>query len=188
MQSGIEGSARRGSSFPMNTTEGDLMTATGAGRADKAFEKVTAQIKARVGGEVYSSWFGRMKVDEYSKGLVRLSVPTAFLRSWINGHYLDLITELWKSEDADALKVEIVVRSATRQARPCTDAAELPAKRSPQQAPMAASPGLANGARLDRVTAPKPRHAEGEGRHNVIGSPLDGRYTFESFIEGADRK
>ncbi|MBN9065237.1 MAG: chromosomal replication initiator protein DnaA, partial [Rhizobiales bacterium] len=96
MQSGIEGSDRHGSSFQTNAVEGNLMTANDPARAEKAFEKVRAQIKARVGGEVYSSWFGRMKVDEYSKGLVRLSVPTAFLRSWINGHYLDLITELWK--------------------------------------------------------------------------------------------
>jgi chromosomal replication initiator protein len=40
------------------------MTASDPARAEKAFEKVRAQIKARVGGEVYSSWFGRMKVDE----------------------------------------------------------------------------------------------------------------------------
>jgi chromosomal replication initiator protein len=173
----------------MNAIEGDLMTATGAGGAEKAFERVTAQIKARVGGEVYSSWFGRMKVDEHSKGLVRLSVPTAFLRSWINGHYLDLITELWKSEDPDTLKVEIVVRSAARQTRPCADVAEVPARRAPQQAPAAAAAGLMNGARLDhRAPAPKPRHVESDGRQNVIGSPLDGRYTFESFIEGASNR
>jgi chromosomal replication initiator protein len=172
----------------MNATEGDLMTATGAGRAERAFERVTAQIKARVGGEIYSSWFGRMKVDEYSKGLVRLSVPTAFLRSWINGHYLDLITELWKGEDPDALKVEIVVRSAARQMRPCAEAPEAPARRAPQQAPVAAGAGLANGARVDRVPAPKPRHVDGDGRQTVIGSPLDGRYTFESFIEGASNR
>ena len=52
-----------------------------------------------------------------SKGVVRLSVPTAFLRSWINGHYLDLIAELWRQEEPELLKIEIVVRTATRQAR-----------------------------------------------------------------------
>jgi chromosomal replication initiator protein len=158
------------------------MTATSPGRAEKAFEKVRAQIKARVGGEVYSSWFGRMQVDEYSKGLVRLSVPTAFLRSWINGHYLDLIAELWKVEDPDALKVEIVVRSATRQVRPCAEPAEAAAKRPVQPAPAG---GLANAPRIDRAPAQRPRHADTDSRQNVIGSPLDGRYTFDCFIEGA---
>ena len=189
MQSGIEGSDRHGSSFQTNAVEGNLMTANDPARAEKAFEKVRAQIKARVGGEVYSSWFGRMKVDEYSKGLVRLSVPTAFLRSWINGHYLDLITELWQSEDPHALKVEIVVRSAVRHARPVADTAGPSAKRpAPQLAPAVVSGGPVGSPRIDRAPNHRPRHAEADGRQNVIGSPLDARYTFESFIEGASNR
>jgi chromosomal replication initiator protein len=130
-----------------------------------------------------------MKVDEYSKGVVRLSVPTAFLRSWINGHYLDLITELWQVEDPHALKVEIVVRSAVRHARPAVDTAGTSAKRPvQQQAPAVAGPGPANAPRVDRAPNHRPRHAEADGRQNVIGSPLDGRYTFESFIEGASNR
>ncbi|TGU43876.1 chromosomal replication initiator protein DnaA, partial [Mesorhizobium sp. M00.F.Ca.ET.186.01.1.1] len=69
--------------------------------AEQKFERVKAQLKARLGAEVYSSWFGRMKVAEASRGIVRISVPTAFLRSWINGHYHDLISELWKQEDPE---------------------------------------------------------------------------------------
>ena len=90
------------------------MAATTLG-GEKTFERVKVQLKARLGGEVFSSWFGRMKLAEASKGVTRLSVPTAFLRSWINGHYLDLISELWRQEEPDVLKVEIIVRSATRQ-------------------------------------------------------------------------
>jgi chromosomal replication initiator protein len=129
-----------------------------------------------------------MKVDEYSKGVVRLSVPTAFLRSWINGHYLDLITELWKGEDPDTLKVEIVVRSAARQMRGLPDAAEIPVRRAPQQQSAVGLAAAPNGARAERHAAPRPRLAETDSRHNVIGSPLDGRYTFDSFIEGASNR
>ena len=78
------------------------------------FERVKAQVKARLGQEVYASWFGRMKLAEASKGVVRLSVPTAFLRSWINGHYLDLLADLWREQDPDLLRIEIVVRSPVR--------------------------------------------------------------------------
>ncbi|MDN5928626.1 MAG: chromosomal replication initiator protein DnaA [Hyphomicrobiales bacterium] len=165
------------------------MTASDPARADKAFEKVRAQIKARVGGEVYSSWFGRMKVDEYSKGIVRLSVPTAFLRSWINGHYLGLITELWQAEDPQALKIEIVVRSAVRHVRPIADTASTLAKQpAQQQAPVIAGHGPVSAPRIDRASNHRPRHADTDSRQNVIGSPLDGRYTFESFIEGASNR
>ena len=85
----------------------DMLASTGAGAN---FERVKAQLKARLGNDVYSSWFGRMKLTEASRGLVRLSVPTAFLRQWINSHYLDLISELWKEGDPGTLKLEIVVR------------------------------------------------------------------------------
>src|SRR6185295_16053638 len=88
---------------------------------DKIFERVKAQLKARLGTEVYSSWFACLKLAECSRSVVRLSVPTAFLRSWINGHYVDLIGELWRQEDAEVLKVEIVVRTTTKQGRAMPD-------------------------------------------------------------------
>ena len=84
------------------------------GGPEENFERVRVQLKARLGNDVYSSWFGRMKLAEASRGLVRLSVPTAFLKQWINSHYLDLITQLWKQGDPSALRIEIVVRSSTR--------------------------------------------------------------------------
>ncbi len=49
-----------------------------AGARDDVFERLTAKLKARVGTEIYSSWFGRLKLDDISKSIVRLSVPTAF--------------------------------------------------------------------------------------------------------------
>ena len=99
--------------------------------AEQTFERVKAQLKARLGSEVYSSWFGRMKLAEASKGLVRISVPTAFLRSWINSHYLDLIAELWKQEEPEVLKVEIIVRTATRLAPVPPRSTKLPRARPP---------------------------------------------------------
>ncbi|WP_227650570.1 DnaA N-terminal domain-containing protein, partial [Klebsiella pneumoniae] len=64
--------------------------------------------------------------------MVRLSVPTAFLRSWINNHYSDMINTLWHEEDEQVLKVEIVFRSASRASRPSLEAE--PALRADQRA------------------------------------------------------
>lgn len=50
------------------------------------FDKVMAQLRARLGSEVYASWFQRMQLAETSTGQVRLSVPTTFLKSWVNSH------------------------------------------------------------------------------------------------------
>lgn len=159
------------------------------GGPEQNFERVRAQLKARLGGEVYSSWFGRMKLAEASKGVVRLSVPTAFLRSWINGHYVDLISELWKQGEPELLKLEIVVRSTTRPTRTHVEDEPAPARRN-ARAPQAALPGatISGPARSDRVPANRNSVFEAEQRSNVLGSPLDGRYSFASFVEGPSNR
>ncbi|MBO6540992.1 MAG: chromosomal replication initiator protein DnaA [Rhizobiaceae bacterium] len=183
MQSGVG----QESGANLSSTKGTAGGSNAATRkdADKIFERVMAQLKARLGAEVYSSWFGRMKLAEASKGVVRLSVPTAFLRSWINGHYLDLVTEFWKQGDASLLKLDIVVRSSVRPGRPMIDESQVAAR---DAKPCAVQPGTraANESRTDKPMQ-RGRIAEG-GRSNVLGSPLDGRYTFDSFIEGPSNR
>jgi len=187
MQSGIEREMAGELPFPATFVEGDDMVASGD--AEQKFERVKAQLKARLGAEVYSSWFGRMKVAEASRGIVRISVPTAFLRSWINGHYLDLIAELWRHEDPDVLKIEIVVRTATRQGRNTIEPETAPARKMTKQAQTALAAGTASAGRVERVPAPRQgAPVETEFRHNVLGSPLDPRYTFASFIEGPSNR
>jgi chromosomal replication initiator protein len=159
-----------------------------SGNAEKAFDKVKAQLKARLGGEVYSSWFGRMKVTEAAKGLVRISVPTAFLRSWINSHYLDLISELWKQEDPDVLKIDIVVRTATRMAAPAGETEPTFARKATRQTHTALSAGTAAAAAIERATPARANGPDMEFRQSVLGSPLDPRYTFQSFIEGPSNR
>ncbi|MEP3436970.1 MAG: chromosomal replication initiator protein DnaA [Hoeflea sp.] len=154
---------------------------------NQAFDRVTARLKAQVGPEVFTSWFGRLKLQSSSKSVVRLSVPTAFLKSWIINKYLEQISVLFREEDPDILKVEIVVRSATR-ANP-----NLPAADTATAEP--ASPAPATAARKEHHLSVK-----GVGAHlssftkghqaanSVLGSPLDPRYTFESYVEGSSNR
>jgi chromosomal replication initiator protein len=187
MHSGIEKEAKSGFLFPVNLIEGNDMAA--AGGAEKAFDRVKAQLKARLGSEVYSSWFGRMKLAEASKGLVRISVPTAFLRSWINSHYLDLIAELWKQEDPEILKIDIVVRTATRLMPAVDEVEQSPARKAIRQSHNALANGTTVSAGgMERAASPRPHTAEADFRQSVLGSPLDARYTFQSFIEGPSNR
>jgi chromosomal replication initiator protein len=151
------------------------------------FERVSARLKAQVGADVFASWFGRLKLHSVSKSVVRLSVPTTFLKSWINNRYLDLITSLFQQEDAEILKVEILVRSATRGARPGhhedapqanhADASSATARRASPQP-------LAHHAAATVSTLQKAQPVAGP----LFGSPLDPRYTFESFVEGSSNR
>ncbi|WP_416236788.1 chromosomal replication initiator protein DnaA [Rhizobium sp. CC-YZS058] len=154
------------------------------------FERVSALLKAQVGPDVYASWFGRLKLHSISKSVVRLSVPTTFLKSWINNRYLDLITTLFQQEDADILKVEIVVRSATRGARPGSEADAVVAAETPAPAPQTRRAGAqAIGQQSAAIAAAQqPARPQQPAAAPLFGSPLDPRYTFASFVEGSSNR
>lgn len=154
---------------------------------DALFERVSARLKAQVGQDVFASWFGRLKLHSYSKTVVRLSVPTTFLKSWINNRYLELITSLFQQEEPEILKVEILVRTATRGARPVgveetaaiADAAPVAqARRSTGPQPIAQA--------VNGLTQPAPMRQPAQTP--LFGSPLDARYTFDSFVEGSSNR
>ncbi|GKX33035.1 MAG: chromosomal replication initiator protein DnaA [Rhizobiaceae bacterium MnEN-MB40S] len=149
------------------------------------FNRVQIRLKAIVGPDVFSSWFGRLKLDSVSKSIVRLSVPTTFLRSWINNRYLDLLTKLFQEESPDILRVEILVRSATRgnrliQSSEITDMSASAVQPAQQPCRQPQSPGPAKLARNQTVQP-------GDGK-SVTGSPLDSRYSFATFVEGASNR
>ncbi|WP_246748616.1 chromosomal replication initiator protein DnaA [Rhizobium setariae] len=151
---------------------------------DALFERFSARLKAKVGPEVFASWFGRLKMHSNSKSVVRLSVPTTFLKSWINNRYLDMMTGLLQEEDANILKVEILVRSATRPTRPgaMEDAPVADSHVTSQPKKSAAS-----------LFAPATQPAQqpqqrASAPSTLFGSPLDSRYTFASFVEGPSNR
>jgi chromosomal replication initiator protein len=122
-----------------------------------------------------------MKLVEASKSVVRLSVPTTFLRSWINNHYVALLAELWREDNPELLKLEIIVRSAAR-VRPLDDAD----KDEDRTSPTASTPRAAkapDSIMVSPSTAPAPAVNRG-----ALGSPLDPRYTFESYVEGSSNR
>ena len=165
----------------------------GGNAGDEVFERLTAKLKARVGTEIYSSWFGRLKLDDISKSVVRLSVPTAFLRSWINNHYSELLTELWQEENPQILKVEVVVRGVSRVVRSAApvetcEAAENKPAVAPREKvvfPLGQSfGGQSLGDKRGSAVVAESAAASGA----VLGSPLDPRYTFDSFVDGASNR
>ncbi|HQF30986.1 MAG TPA: DnaA/Hda family protein, partial [Hyphomicrobiales bacterium] len=133
----------------------------------KAWERVRARLRAELGEDVYASWFTRLQLVETTAGVIRLSVPTRFLKSWIESHYRDRLSALWREEFADTRSIEISVRSPARVARPAQPAA--------REAEAEAAP-VATVAELRPV-----QQAEDE---DGIGSPLDMRLSFDTFVVG----
>ena len=152
------------------------------------FERVSARLKAQVGPDVYASWFARLKLHSVSKSVVRLTVPTTFLKSWINNRYLDMITGIFQAEDAEILKVEILVRTATRAAKPAEETVtQEPASLVSQaRRPVAQQAGHIAQQTVSAAAAARPATA-GWGQP-LFGSPLDNRFTFDTFVEGSSNR
>src|SRR5690349_24513633 len=74
--------------------------------------RVKERLRAEVGDDVYSSWFARMDLEAIEEGAVRLSVPTRFLKSWIQSHYAERVLACWQAQENTVTRVELIVRSA----------------------------------------------------------------------------
>jgi len=117
------------------------------------------------------SWFARMELDAVEVETIKLSVPTRFLKSWIQSHYAEKLLACWQSEQPATTRIELTVRSAA--IRPLTPKPKLAEAISPMRE------GKSNGHEPRGLPPPISTAHEGLG-----GSPLDPRLTFEAFVVG----
>ena len=62
------------------------------------WSRVKGRLRTSVGEDVYTSWFARMDLEGVQDESVHLSVPTRFLKSWIQAHYADRVLTCWQAE------------------------------------------------------------------------------------------
>ena len=140
--------------------------------------KVRAMLRARFGTEVYDCWFHALEFDTFDGRTVRASVPVKFLQTWIQDHYADGLLECCKAEFQGAERLELVTREfGAANGRTATAAANI--ARSKVSAP--AEPATAGPRRVTVGPGPALTRTTVNG---FEGSPLDPKYTFESFVEG----
>ena len=136
------------------------------------WRKVKDQLRSELGEDVFSSWFGRMELEAVEQGSVRLSVPTRFLRNWIQSHYSEKVLLKWQSEEPDVTRLELTVRSSTI--------------RLPVAKPKTLEPPPARNCRESSLEIVSARASiPFMNVHEALGgSPLDPRLSFETFIVG----
>src|SRR5215469_5767992 len=83
------------------------------GTDQERWQRVKNRLRTELGEDVFTSWFARMELESVDKGAVRLSVPTRFLRNWIQSHYSEKVLSNWQAEEATVTRLELSVRSAT---------------------------------------------------------------------------
>ncbi|MDB5601117.1 MAG: chromosomal replication initiation protein [Xanthobacteraceae bacterium] len=149
--------------------------------------RVRGRLRAEVGEDIFTSWFARMELDGLEDDTVRLSVPTRFLKSWIQSHYADRVLVCWQAEQDTVARIELAVRSSVirtlqQKAKPAEPVTSQRDTRELPHTPVGSSNGYGhspiNGA---------DRHASlpAAAVHEALGgSPLDARLTFDSFVVG----
>ena len=76
---------------------------------DLDWSLVQAEMKNKLGMDIYESWLKKISfVEEFSNYLL-LSVPTRFIRDWITSRYLDQILQVIKGYKKDIIRIEFKI-------------------------------------------------------------------------------
>ena len=70
---------------------------------------IQAEMRNKLGNEVYESWLKKISFVEELKNYVLLSVSTRFIRDWITSRYLDQILQIIKIYKKDINRVELKI-------------------------------------------------------------------------------
>jgi chromosomal replication initiator protein len=135
------------------------------------WQRIKERLRFELGEDVFTSWFGRIEFEAADRGVVHLSVPTRFLRRWIQSHYAARVLAHWQVEEPTITRLELIDRSA----------AICPALK-----PKLVEPPAPGGPREMTAQSGEPRtNLPFVPINDVLGgSPLDPRLTFETFIVG----
>jgi chromosomal replication initiator protein len=137
--------------------------------------RVKERLRSELGEDVYSSWFARMELDDIAENTIKLSVPTRFLKSWIQSHYADKLFGCWQSELATTTRIELTVRSPVIRTLPPKVNGGDGAHSSHEPRESKPLNGSGPRAMVPYFAAPQ---------DGLAGSPLDPRLTFDTFVVG----
>ncbi len=122
------------------------------------WSKVHTAMRTEFGEAIFRSWLKPLTLRAYYHGTMEVSVPTRFMRDWIQTHYVQRISTMCTEENSEVKRVQIVVV----QNAVIDDIIEPIKKESKTSA--------ANSSIVESIAE--------------ISSSLDERYTFDDFIVG----
>jgi chromosomal replication initiator protein len=161
------------------TPAGDAATGTVEGRG----QKVRAMLRVQLGDEIYSSWFKSLEFESFDGRVIKVSVPVKFVRNWIQEHYAEHLLHCSRIEFVSAERVDVVWRQP---GVPTHRAGDVRSAESPgtgtAATPSAPQTDAQHRPAMLRVPTPPAQRTSAGG---LEGSPLDPRYTFDSFVVGA---
>ncbi|MDR3425753.1 MAG: chromosomal replication initiator protein DnaA [Alphaproteobacteria bacterium] len=150
--------------------------------SEEAWKILRAQLRDRLGETAYRRWLEPMTSeiapDVSGASLATLTLPTRFMRDWVEGHYGDTIRSLWQ-QIAGPGTVAFSVMS------PLAKAAE--AKSAIDNAAIAPIAPLGRAAATSSPPSYAPASISSSASANFTGdlsADLDPRFTFDNFVVG----
>ena len=126
----------------------------------EGWERSLSILRAEIGEATFKSWFKNIQFGEFVENKLTLTVPTRFMRDWIDNHYLDRILSILSKEVREVKSVIIDVASIDLNEK----------KDTPTQ--------------QDTKIGVSLKASESLLDHNSVGAPLDERLSFENFVVG----
>ena len=140
------------------------------------WQRVCTRLRSEFGDAAYNSWLRPLSFERIDGGMAHLQAPTRFMRDWVLSHYGERIRAFWQVEDETVREIEITVDAAGNRG------AVAAAERSKADAEPVA---MAHDHAVDRAAANDSFPAVlSESRALRMGSALDARYQFDSFVVG----
>lgn len=146
-----------------NETIDDLLAA--------AWQNVSNKLNTRFGDAVFRSWLKPLAFIGSKSGYIQISVPTRFMREWINKNYINDIHSLWTEEGvSEGYAIELVIAGSAAPASVDNTSA------TPQKFNVLTPQSWQPAAPAAEIV---PLDIDVQ-----MGAPLDPRYTFDNFVVG----
>ncbi len=153
------------------------------GDLNAQWHRVRSRLRAELGEATFNSWFRLLQVSGVKRGRVTLQVPTRFVRSWIEAHYLERIRSHWQAEDARIRRIDIELCPEWTQDNfkpvPREQKAAPNRMMTPDLTPKAPAAARSHAQRPHAQTTSSPQPLRDDP-----GVPLDPRFTFDNFVVG----
>ena len=152
--------------------------AASAGGIKDSWDRVRRRLRAELGEDVFSSWFARVEIGAVVEGVAHLTVPTRFLKSWLEAHYAERLRAHCMAELEAPNGITLSVRQVSRESADLLREGIARASAAPAAAE-AVTVTLEGGTPALPATEAAERDLM-----DACGTLLDRRMSFQSFIVG----
>jgi chromosomal replication initiator protein len=134
-----------------------------------SWDLVKTKIREQFGETIYKRWLEPLALKQWGQDVL-LSLPTRFMKDWVDSHYAEKLRTLFHELDTAVRLVQVQVES------PLSSSASMEAL-----VPKAEAPRAFYDEKVVHLSAAAAAAAQDR---DGMSSPLDPRFTFESFVIG----